>query len=426
MIILKGKKLLILGGNPSTMEIVREAKKQGIYTIVTDWYDTKRSPSKLIADEYWNEEVFRPDILAQLVKDKSIDGAFTAYTDSYLLPYQELCERAKLPCYGPRSAYETMFSKASFKEACEKAGVPVVPWKKLTQDNYKTEIIGIDYAVAVKPVDNSGSRGVFKCYDPKDLIMYCEKALDFSQKKEIMVEKLMDVDSEFSAYYIIHNGEARLSSMGDRYVDVVDEHTAPQAKGMFFPSRLLDAFIEQVDGPVKRMFKENGMNEGFVFVQGFSEAGKIYLNEIGYRLNGGFTYKFNEYYNGYNQVHSLLEYALTGEMDINDLTKTNPHFPGTGLLLTISLKEGKIAKVSGIEEIKKLEGVYDCVPIHFEGDDLGGKGTSIQIFGYVFCVAKDMRELESVVNEVRKLLKIEDVEGKDMLLGILDVSQIKK
>lgn len=422
---LKGKKLLILGGNKDTMEIVREAKKLGIYTIVTDWYDTDRSPAKLIADEYWNEEVFRPDLLSVLVKENGISGVFTAYTDSYLLPYQELCERAGLSCYGPRKAYETMFLKSSFKEACKKVGVPVVPWRMLTESNYVDGIKDIDYPVAVKPVDNSGSRGVFKCYDAKELKQYCERALSFSQKKEIMVEKLMDVNSEFSAYYIIHKGIATLASMGDRYVEVVNENLAPQAKGMFFPSRHLNQYIAAVDEKVKDLFKTNNMNEGFVFVQGFIDNDQLYLNEIGYRLNGGFTYKFNEFYNKYNQVHLLLEYALTGKMDEKLLSLTDPHFKGLGLLLTISLKEGRIAKVEGIDEIKQLQGVYDFVPVHFVGDDLRGQGTSTQIFGYGFCVAESLEVLNEVVNRVREKLVVEDEDGVNMLLGILDVKQIK-
>ena len=63
---LKGKKLLILGGNAASIDIVKAAQNMGVYTIVTDWYDTKRSPAKLVADEYWNEEIFRPDIISKL------------------------------------------------------------------------------------------------------------------------------------------------------------------------------------------------------------------------------------------------------------------------------------------------------------------------------------------------------------------------
>ena len=52
---LKGKKLLVLGGRTiGTKEIVLNAKRKGIYVIVTDYLPEEKSPAKLIADEAWN------------------------------------------------------------------------------------------------------------------------------------------------------------------------------------------------------------------------------------------------------------------------------------------------------------------------------------------------------------------------------------
>ena len=51
---LRGKKLLILAGESNLVTLVERAKELGIYTIVTDYYDTEHSPAKLVADEYWN------------------------------------------------------------------------------------------------------------------------------------------------------------------------------------------------------------------------------------------------------------------------------------------------------------------------------------------------------------------------------------
>ena len=42
---LRGKKLLILAGGPHLITLVQRAKELGIYTIVTDYYDTKESPA---------------------------------------------------------------------------------------------------------------------------------------------------------------------------------------------------------------------------------------------------------------------------------------------------------------------------------------------------------------------------------------------
>lgn len=213
--------------------------------------------------------------------------------------------------------------------------------------------------------------------------------------------------------------------MGDRYVDVVDENTAPQAKGMLFPSIHLDGFINKADSSIRRFFQQNDMNDGFVFIQGFAEDDDFYISEIGYRLNGGFTYKFNEIYNGYNQLHELLRYSLTGTLNPEVLSITDPHFDGLGLLVTISLKEGVIGKIEGIDVIRKHKGVYDFVQQHEIGDSFSAHGTSAQIFGYAFCYAKTVEELNEIVSFIKSKLIIEDINNNNMLIGIIDTSLLK-
>ena len=121
---LEGKKLLVLGGDAASIDIVKAAQNMGVYTIVTDWYDTKRSPAKLVADEYWNEEIFKPELISRLIKEHNVDGVLTGFTDSYLLQYQRICELSGLPCYATKEVFETTMDKAKFKQLCRDNGVP--------------------------------------------------------------------------------------------------------------------------------------------------------------------------------------------------------------------------------------------------------------------------------------------------------------
>lgn len=419
---LKGKRLMLLGGGIQSCEIIREAHKLGIEVYETDYLED--SPAKKHADKSFMTSCIDVDAVVELCKNEDIDGVFTGYTDS-LLPYtEEICRKLDMPFWGSAENIDICIDKMKFKEACNRAGVKTIPYQKIKQDELDEKLEGVECPVVIKPVDNSGSRGVFKCYDKQLLKEYCEKALTFSKKKEILIEKLMDVNKEFSAYYLLSGGGI-LSSMGDRYVVEVDKNTAPQAVGMFFPSIYTDRFLEKADSSIREFFRQNNMRDGFVFIQGFADNDEFYINEIGYRLNGGYTYKFTEFYNGYNQVQELLKFSLMGRMDTDKVRKTNPHFSGYGLLLTISLKEGEIAEIRGIEEIRKHTNVIDFVQQHFEGDKLQSHGTSAQIFGYAFCVSKDKNELKDTVDFVRKNLSVKDINNNDMLIGVLDVDTIK-
>ena len=124
---LVGKKLLILGGNFLSKDIVVAAKELGVYTIVTDWYDVDRSPAKLIADEDWNISTTDFFTLAKEIENKAIDGIITGFTDSYLIPYQYLCEFTGLPCYATKEQFIQTLDKDLFKRACCTCNVPIVP-----------------------------------------------------------------------------------------------------------------------------------------------------------------------------------------------------------------------------------------------------------------------------------------------------------
>lgn len=169
---------------------------------------------------------------------------------------------------------------------------------------------------------------------------------------------------------------------------------------------------------------QNNMRDGFAFIQGFVDDGDFYINEIGYRLNGGFTYKFNEYYNEYNLVNELLQYSLTGELTPSEFQKINPHFGGIGLLLTISLSHGVINKIEGVDEIKRLPGVLDFVCQKKVGDEVVEGGASGKIFGYIHCVASSRKELAELIEKIRNRLTIENTDNKNQLVGILDVSTL--
>ena len=159
-------KLLILGGNMLSVDIVKAAKDMGLYTIVTDWNSTEKSPAKKVADEYWNTSILDYSELKKRMDEQHIDGIMTGFTDSYLLPYQHLCEIAGKPCYATKEVLEQTLDKSRFKAMCRRNGVPVVPEYQLREFN--PECISHDNKVIIKPVDNSGSRGIVVCDNPQD------------------------------------------------------------------------------------------------------------------------------------------------------------------------------------------------------------------------------------------------------------------
>lgn len=415
---IKGKKLLILGGNALSCDIVNAAKRLGVYTIVTDWYDTERSPAKLIADEYWNEEVFRPDRLAQLVKEHGIDGALTGFSDSYLFPYQELCELANLPCYGTKEQFDWTTDKASFKRKCREYGVPIVPEYDINK--FDKSIINKNHKIIIKPVDNSGSRGICICGSPDDFDQKLKYSLDFSEKKQVVIERYMDCD-DVSFEYKIQDGEVTLSSICDRFI-YKTPNEGSITSGLIYPSKYVNVYMADVDKRVRKMFESEGLRNGVLFMQAFAKDDQFFFYEMGYRLSGGRHYIFTKNQNGDSAVEELVNFAVTGKMSDDRLSSiSTPTFKDICSQLSVICRTDTIASVIGWDSVAKIPQVIDATPMLKEGQTVGKQGTTASIFARLHIVAEDLGELRDILSLIKKTLKVNDRNGQNMIVDFFEI-----
>ena len=378
---LTGKKLLILGGGATSIDIVEAARKMGVYTIVTDWYDTKRSPVKLVADEYWNEEIFKPERIAQLIKEHNINGVITGFTDSYLLQYQRICELSGLPCYATKEVFELTMDKARFKQLCRDNDVPVIPEYDLA--TFDPSVINDKNKVIIKPVDNSGSRGVVLCTKPEDFQKCLDFALSFSEKKQVIIERYMEMDS-ISLSYTIQDGVVSLSTSDDRYVHKADNGSSVTQCGVY-PSKYTEAYIEKIDPKMRKMYERAGLKNGVLAVQFFTDGNEFYVMEMGHRLTGGQHYTYTMAENGISSLEQLIHFAITGSMaDYSIAERDNARFNHVYCHLFILGKEAKIARFEGLDYLKQMPEVMHLTEMKRVGDQIGADGTSAQSGWYSF------------------------------------------
>lgn len=410
---LEGKKILILGGNILSCDIVNAAQKMGVYTIVTDWYDTIRSPAKLIADEYWNEEVFRPDLLAKLVAEKHIDGILTGFSDSYLLPYQRLCELSKRYCYATREQFEWTTDKYAFKRICRKYGVPVVPEYDI--NTFDKSTINKNNKVIIKPVDNSGSRGICICDNPDDFEEKLNYSLGYSDKKNVLIERYMDCD-DVSFEYKIQEGDVSLTAICDRYI-YKTKNEGSVTSTLIYPSKYTNIYIANVDMLVKRMFETEGLKNGVLFMQAFVDNGQFFFYEMGYRLSGGRHYIFTKDQNGDSSVEQLINFSITGKMADRRISLfANPYFKDICCQMSIICKSAKIARIIGWEVVSTMPQVIDAMLMCKEGSTIGKQGTTASIFARLHIVVRSYSELTELKDSIYSILTVISESGENMII----------
>lgn len=154
-----GKKLLIMGGRPAaTPDIVRAAKRMGVFTIVTDNVPPERSPAKLMADEYWDISTAEVEHLAERVRDEGVDGIFTGVHEFNLKRTKELCALCGKPFYASEEQLRLNFDKVFFKESCKRAGIDVPESYGITPALGADELRALRYPLIIKPRDGEIGR----------------------------------------------------------------------------------------------------------------------------------------------------------------------------------------------------------------------------------------------------------------------------
>lgn len=410
---LANKKLLILGSNAITCGIVEAAKSLGVYTIVTSWNKLENAPAKRIADSYWDISLVDYEALLRRIKEESVDGILTGFTDSYLLPYQHLCELANLPCYATESVFQTTMDKSKFKRLCRENGVPVIP--EYQMDTFDPSVINEGNKVIIKPIDNSGSRGVILCEKPADYAKCLDYALSFSQKKQVVIERYMEMDS-LSVSYTIQDGVLSLSTTDDRYV-----YKSPNGGAVtqcsLYPSKYTDLYIKRMDPTVRKMFQKAGVRNGLLSVQFFTDGIQYYAMEMGHRLTGGQHYTYTKLENGISALEQLIHFALTGRMaDYPIIEKDNARFTHSYCHLYILGKEAVISRFEGMDYLESLPQVMHISKMKQLGDKIGADGTSAQKVLGLHLKVNGMQELRELLNRIKEEFHIYDSEGNDLTI----------
>ena len=417
---LKEKKLLILGGSAYMIDPVRKAKQMGIYTVVTDLHGIDKCPAKLIADEYWDISLMDYETLVPKIKDEKIDGILTGFTDAFLLAYQHLCELTGLPCYATKEQFELSIDKGEFKRLCRNNGVGIVP--EYDVSSFDPNVISKSNPIIIKPVDNSGSNGIFICDEPKDFDRLKSESLSYSRSGKVLVEKYMRCD-DVSFEYKIQDGEITLSSICDRFIHNT-EGVGSVTSGLIYPSKYLARYRAEQDLKVVDMFRSIGLKNGVLFLQAFVDDNGFYFYEMGYRLSGGRHYIFTENQNDDSSLIQLINFALTGKMDCRRIAViANPDFKDVCCQLSVLCRSTKIERILGKELVQSIPEVIDSLFSYSEGDTIGKEGTSSQIFAKLHIVATSIKDLRRVLSRIKDSLHVLDDNNQDIIIDFFEIPQ---
>jgi len=391
----KTKNILVLGAGSLQVPLIQKVIEKGYNPIVISLHDDE--PGMLIAKEKVIGDFCDEQFTLEVAKKYNICAVITDQTDIPVRTAAYVAEELNLPGIGYKTA--VLFTdKYKMRERCKEIGVKTIDYKlcnNLTEvkDFYnclKTNII-------LKPINNQGSKGVYKVSTPEELETKYEEAIKYSRGNAILAERFIKGE-EVVIEAITINGKTTNLICGDTYYFNIED--AFSAKQRRFPSlkdattiqKALDLNISIING----FGLQNGITHGEYIIDGDD----IYLIEIAAR--GGGVYISSDIIplmTGLDTCSYLIDFA-TGNKTQIQITDTLKHV----CYLAFYVPEGIITQIDGLEVIKQLPYVH-----HNNLDTLyvGKKNRSISDKTsryFIVLEAKNQTDLNSKINDIKKTL----------------------
>lgn len=416
-----GKKLLMLGSNVGSVDIVEYAKRNGAYTIVADYYSAEYSMAKKVADEHVLISTGDIEGLSKVIEQYNIDAVLAGISEFNLLNAQKLAEKYNLPFYFNRRQWDLIEKKNEFRNLCEKYAVPCPKTYFIGNHIEEQQWKEIKYPAVIKPVDASTSAGVHICFSENEMRLVEEDSFSKSVSKTIIVEEFVS-GGEFTAHYLIANGKATLSCIDNRYPVSVHEGnvtTIPAAR--IYPCIYIDEYIKQVNPFMISLCESLEMVNGILFVQGMYDENKNQFNifEAGLRSAGEAPYRFIEKINGINALQVLVDHAFGISTDIKQENE-NPYMNGKCCgIVSFVARGGKVGKISGLEQaVEDTQSVITYESRYPVGSETPDGDTLRQLMIRFVMICENREQMVRDVGYLNSHITVLNEQGENMVIKI--------
>ena len=415
------KKLLVLGSNTGCFQLIEEAHRRGIHTIAAGPISSKRQMSSLGADEIWDIDTSAIEELEKKCREQGVDAVINGISAFNTEACMELARRLNLPFYATPESWHYTVNKYDFKALCRKTGVPVAKDYFVNNPPTDAELNQIQFPVVVKAIDLGANRGMSYCYKKEDIEPACNYARSLSKSDLVVIEKMLQ-GTEYAAHYAVAEGEASL-------INFCCMLSQPGYPGNCYSVTSTETdqyenYMKELHPHLLDFIRAAGIREGVCWFEMMLDTdGHLYVLEMGYRMSGDlFAIPMNSVC-GFDSYQWLVDIAMGIRHLREDLPKPMTELPercGTSYIIWSKNYQGKITRLSGLEEVARLPGVtVDCVL---------REGSEVNPYQYLVIIPIDSPDSESLIQtieQINKLVEIEGEQGENIAIFYDDFDRIR-
>lgn len=401
------KTVLIISGGIEAADAARRAKELGYYVVVSD--RDPEAPGFAFADSCLIADVYSPTETAAAAerynrKIRRIDGVICVAADAPVTA-ATVCQRLGIKGL-PLHTAQTACDKLAMKQRFSEAGVPV-PWFAAVETPQALQRIAIERGnnLVIKPVDSRGSRGVQRIAQVADITKAFMLAREHSPTDRVMVEEYLE-GPQVSTESIVVDGKCFTPGFSDRNYEYLERY-APFfiENGGDLPSQLSDEIQFKVRDVVAKAAKALGIFDGTVKGDIVVNNGQPYVIELAARLSGGFFCTREIPLNtGVDFLGAALRLAVGDEISQEEL---EPKHQTPVIQRYAFPNPGKIVRITGAEDARKVLGITDVIVTAKPGDVIPPAGDKRPSAAMVLATGNSRAAALQAANDAIACLKIE-------------------
>ena len=353
------KNILIFGAGINQIELIREARKLGVNSIVID--PSNCAAGKDEADIFYQVEGGDYNSTKQIALKHNVKGIVTGQMEKPLPIMAKLAEELGFIFNTPK-VIERSLNKTLMKVAFIENGIQCAKGVSFSENEEitKVKLKNLNFPMIVKPTDSFSSRGVQKVENFNEILKIEEHSRSYSSNAKLLIEEFLE-GREFSVECITFKGRTTIFQITEKFI-TPPPNTVEMAH--LQPARISDIEKSLIEKLVIKAINAMEINNSASHAEVILTSNGPFMIEIGARLGGDFISSYlTKASTGISMDRAAIQVALGIKPN---LKKAYNHF---SMIKYIELDAGKfINKLYPLENLKENSGFVFASYFIDEGD----------------------------------------------------------
>lgn len=312
------KKIVVLGGGPNQMPLIKEAKSLGYRVVLCDFRDNVLGIS--LADIHYQVNTLNYDEVLDVCVAERPDGIVTNSEPAVPIATKVACTLG-LPG-NTEESIEKLMSKNKFRHLQEKLGLFCPKFFLASSiEEVNENLPSLEFPIIIKPCECSGSRGSrrINCNDSQEIEGAFNTCMALSRNSAVEVEEFIEMPSltTIEGEIFIHKGQILWNGL---FYTTRSEALPMVPMTYTAPLSVSNEKLVKVKEALSLIFNGAGILHGEFNIEGyFTKDDEFFVVEINARQGGLFLPSFVSDSTGINYSKLLVSTSVGDNVYWNDV-----------------------------------------------------------------------------------------------------------